>query len=170
MSLQQDVEIAQAVLGQYLAAVGHTHNRGELSTRLDQEASIGAAEQAYPEIWKRLDSARAHAGTTGRDVSRYDQIRAWVGANTVHGVASTTTTYSAFAAVAGTSKTAEGNADGVRAAHDAIEVFRSTFADLPWNADTEVPELRTGRSMAMVIAVIGAILLVATYLALRSWR
>jgi hypothetical protein len=169
VSLQQDVEIAEAVLEQYLAAVGHTH-RGELSTRLDQEASIGAADQAYPEIWRRLDSARTHAATSGRDVSRYDQIRACVGTNTVHGVTSTTTTHSTFAGVIGSSKTAEGNADGAQAARDAIDVFRTTFADLPWHAATEVPELRTGRSMAMVIAVLGAILLVAAYLALRSLR
>jgi hypothetical protein len=168
MSLQQDVEIAEAVLEQYLAAVGHTHSRGELSTRLDQDAAIGAAEQAYPEIWKRLDSARSHAATTGRDVSRYDQIRTSVGANAARAITSTTTTHSLFAGVVGSSKTAEANTDGVRAARDAIDVFRTTFSELPWHTATEIPELRTGRGVAMVIAVIGAVCLVAGYLALRT--
>jgi hypothetical protein len=54
----QNVEIAES-----LAAV----NGSGLTQRLDQQAQIGSAEQAYPEIWSSLDRARQAAAATGRD-------------------------------------------------------------------------------------------------------
>lgn len=174
MSLVQEVEIAEALLEQYLAALGQADETGSLTLRLDQEASIGAAAQTYPEIWKRLDSARTLAAGSGRDLSYYDQIRTFVGTDAAHGITSTTTTTSALGlgvlpVMVGSSKTAEGNANGIRAARDAIAVFRHTFPDQSWQASGEaVPDLRTGGNHAKIFAVVGAIVLVAALFAVRA--
>lgn len=168
--LVQDVEIAEALLGQYLASLAQT-TQG-LTLRLDQQAAIGAAEQVYPEVWKRLDSARSTASQSGRDLSYYDALRSYIGHDAQRGITKRTTEVSALLVgvlpIAGAvSVTAEGNTEGVRAARDAIATFRQVFPDAPWQApQTEpVPDLRTGTGKAKLIAVVGATVIVAVVLA-----
>jgi hypothetical protein len=175
----QEVEIAEALLGHYVASLSQADVASmmlslERDQRLANEAAIGSAEQVYPEIWKRLDAARAIAAPSGRDCAYYDQIRSHVGADAANGIKSVTTVTTTnlvgvVPVLHGGSKIAEGNADGVRAARDAIATFRSVFPDLPWHDPSEpVPELRTGQSTAKLMTIIGALLLVAAIIALRS--
>jgi hypothetical protein len=166
----QNVEIAEAILEQYVAALAAV-NGGGLTQRLDQEAQIGSAEQAYPEIWSSLDRARHAAAATGRDLSYYDAIRGYVGVDSARGVTDRSSKVSALVVgvvpvMGAASVTATGNETGVRAARDAIATFRTAFPELPWNQSAgEVPELRTGQGPAMAIAAIGAVVLVGAVFA-----
>lgn len=175
----QEVEIAEALLGHYVASLAQADVSSMMlslqrDTRLANEAAIGSADQVYPEIWKRLDAARAIAAPSGRDLAYYDQIRNYVGADAANGIKSVTTVTTTnivgvFPVLHGGSKIAEGNAEGVRTARDAIATFRSLFPDLQWHDPSEqVPELRTGRGMAKVLTIIGVLLMVAALIAVRS--
>jgi hypothetical protein len=167
----QSVEIAEATLAHYLASLEAVKSRGNLALRLDQEASIGAAEQCYPEIWSSLDRARQLAASTGRDLSYYDAIRSYVGIDAGRGITQRKTTVSALAVglvpvVAGATASATGNDEGVRAARDAIAVFRTAFPELPWHQSAEpVPELRTGQGPAKIIALVAGTACAAVFVA-----
>lgn len=156
-TIVQDVEMAAALLDSYRKALGQVDSAsamfGSVGNRMEGEAVVGSIEQTYTEIWSRLDSARAAAGTTGRDVSRYDQIRPYAG---IHGIANELKLKRAVIA--------EGNEQGARAAADAIAMFRAVFPDLPWHAsDERVPELRNGRTIATLITIAAVGALIAMY-------
>jgi hypothetical protein len=162
MSIVQDVEVAEALLDSYLAALGHVDAASAVfrggQARLEQEAVIGTIEQTYPEIWRRLDAARAAAVQSGRDIPYYDQMRAYAG------------TFGVTAALKlPRAVVAEGNLDGARAARDAIAAFRATFPELAWHSASEpVPELRSGRKTAKVISIVGGLLVAALAFAIYT--
>jgi hypothetical protein len=171
----QEVEIAEALLASFQAAVGQANGAFfSLNPQVgsEQSAVIGSAEQTYPEVWRRLDAARAIAATSGRDLTYYDQIRAYVGTASEFGLQKVTTISAPLRSVGGLFENkrhiATPNADGIRAAHDAIATFKHVFADLAWNRQIEaVPELRSGRRVARLIGVLVIVALLALYLTLR---
>jgi hypothetical protein len=127
-----NVEMAEAilenVLSQFKLRIGLGHD-----VRSEAAAARGAAEQAYPEIWHRLDAARESARRAGLDMSSY--LRP---------------------------PRIELNEAGLQAARDAIAVFRAAGPRLPWSAATSgsVPDVRNGTAIAtlIIIAVVIAIL------------
>ena len=174
----QEVEIAEALLGHYLASldqvdVASTVFAMHRDQRLSQEALIGSADQVYPEIWNRLDAARAAAESSGRDLTYYDQIRNYVGADAANGIKSVITIskanlLGALPMLYGNSKIAQGNEEGVRAARNAIATFRSVFPDLSWHTAAEpVPELRNGRRTATLLTLLCVVIGIAAFIVLR---
>jgi hypothetical protein len=155
-SIVQDVEMAAALLDSYRKALGQVDMAsafGTIGHRLEGEAVVGSAEQMYTELWSRLDSARTAAAGSGRDVSRYDQLRPYAG---VLGVTSEVKLKNAVVAT--------GNDQGARAAAEAITLFRAVFADLPWHAVNEpVPDVRNGRTIALLITIAAVVALIALY-------
>jgi hypothetical protein len=126
-----NVEMADAILenvvSQFKFRVGLGHD-----VRSEAAAARGAAEQSYPEIWHRLDAASEAATRAGLDVSRYATLRP--------------------------PQLALDEA-GVQAARDAIAMFRAAGPHLRWSAgaSTVVPDVRSGTTIATLIIVAVAI-------------
>jgi hypothetical protein len=122
-----NVEMAEAILenviSQFKLRIGLGHD-----VHSEAAAARGAAEQAYPEVWHRLDAACEAANRAGIDVSRYMTVRP---------------TRLAL------------DAAGIQAAHNAIALFRTAGRHLPWSAATSgsVPDVRSGTTIATLIIV-----------------
>ena len=129
------VEMAEAILDNVHSQFGVRIGLGN-AVRDEAAAARGAAEQAYPEIWYQLDAAREAAKRAGKDVSRYDALRP--------------------------PQLILDDA-GLRAARDAISVFRETLAKPSWSLPSSqgVPNVRNGTTIATVIIVAVVIALLA---------
>lgn len=65
--------MSNAVVQQLARPARETTTLTDLNT---VELRIGQAQQLYPELWRHLDEARALLAERGRDVSRFDVVRA----------------------------------------------------------------------------------------------
>jgi hypothetical protein len=67
------IRVSNAVVQQLARLARETTTLTDLNT---VELRIGEAQQLYPELWRHLDEARALLAERGRDVSRFDVVRA----------------------------------------------------------------------------------------------
>ncbi|HWU90322.1 MAG TPA: hypothetical protein VN253_23820, partial [Kofleriaceae bacterium] len=80
----RSIRIANVVVQQLARLARDTTTLTDLHT---VELRIGEAQQLYPELWRHLDEARALIADRGRDVSRFDQVRAAEGQVLIGGTA-----------------------------------------------------------------------------------
>jgi hypothetical protein len=134
MAVAQDVQMAQGALERYLAAGGEAER-----------------DQAYPEIWRRLDAALADARAEGKDTTRIDAVRAKLGD-------------------AALVRPPPPDDSGIEAAQQAFAWFRTNYAALQFGANESVPNLGPSKAKKAVvygIALIFAVLCVIGYVIAR---